>query len=330
MELLNDTRFPAGIFRTVIDEERIAASVLARVTYDWVDGLLTPSTEQAWGVSAPPWESPYGAMDSDEVFYKGGVDLFIFGQAYAPAEQETTQVEVTLEVGPFQRRAIVFGDRVWERRDNSLVPSAPKPFKTIPLTMAHSFGGKDQWDGLDVPFMDNPDGKGFYLEEESALGHALPNIENAEALISRWDDRPEPVGFTTCPIHCMLRVRNGIELDEDGQLRKLRPVLFNAAYPRMIVEQLSPGDTVRLGGLTAFGPFAFRIPQTELYTRLQFDNEKIERPLAIDQVGIEVEKQRVFVAYRYPFRYIIYPLQKRSCELFIKAAPTLEPGGLPS
>lgn len=329
MELLNDTLFPAGLFRTVIDEHRIAASLLARVTYDIQDCSLVPSLDQTWKVSGPPWESEYGPMDSDELFYKWGVDLFVFGHARAPGEHKATEVVVTLKVGGFRRSAIVFGDRVWQSGENGLVPGPPKPFKAIPLTMANAFGGKDKWDGLDVPFGDNPDGKGFYIEKGHAEGNPMPNIEDPENLISQWDQQPEPVGFTPCAVQCGLRLRNAIDVDDTGLLKSVRPTFFNAAHPRMILERLSPGDEVELSGVTVDEPLIFQIPKTELTVRLEFDAEVIERPLLIDQLGIEVDMRRAFIAYRYPFRYVLYPLQRRRCELSLKNSDAGFVGGAP-
>ena len=37
--------------------------------------------------------------------------------------------------------------------------------------------------------------------------------------------------------------------------------------------------------------------------------------LAVDQIGIEPDENRVFLAWRYPFRYKLIPLQKRACIL---------------
>ena len=180
MELENRTPFPARLFRTVLDEDRFAASLLVRVTYDLVDGRLVPADEQAWPISAEPWASDYGPMDSDEVFHKGGVDLLVFGHARPPNGRPSAEVEVSVEVGDFRYRVIVHGNRVWERRGRALVPGPAEPFREVALTPANAYGGKGSWDGLDVPFVDNPDGKGFYLDEESAEGQPLPNIEDPE------------------------------------------------------------------------------------------------------------------------------------------------------
>jgi hypothetical protein len=88
----------------------------------------------------------------------------------------------------------------------------------------------------------------------------------------------------------------------------------------MVVERVRPGDVCRLTGLCEEGPLAFSIPDLELRTRLTFDPEVVERRLEIDQVGVEVDQRRVFITYRYPFRYVLYPLQRRLAELLQPAS----------
>lgn len=114
------------------------------------------------------------------------------------------------------------------------------------------------------------------------------------------------------------RVLNGFRFAADGKVEDLLPTLFNAAFPSMILKNLGDGESVCLHGVSETGPVRFSIPSSGLIVRLQFDDEVIERELAVDQLGIEVDKSRVFIAYRYPFRYILYPLQRRSCELRVK------------
>lgn len=325
MELVNTTPYPAQIFRTVIDQERIAASVLARLTFDIVGGSLSPSSTQSWPVSGLPWDSPYGPMDGDEVFWRGGVDVFLFGHARSPGVQPVSRMQVHVGVGAWQYSLLVIGDRRWQRRRDALVPSDPVPFTEMPLTLEHAFGGKDEWDGLAVGYPANDRGKGFVVEEEHAEGAALPNLEDPDAPITAWNDQPDPVGVGPCPITCPLRMRNGMVLDDEGHLLEIRPHLFNAAFPRMIVDQVQPGDKVWVDGVHPQGRLTFRLPDVAPRVRLKFGDEVIDRTLAIDQIGIEADEGRVFVAYRYPFRYVIHPLQRRHCELFRHDAPL--PGG---
>ncbi len=320
MELENLINVPAALFRSVIDENRFAAAVVARVTFDLAATDAGPAAQQPWIVSAAPWKNEHGQMDGDEVFYRGGVDIFLFGKAWAP-HRGATESSVVVELGEFRRTTLVFGDRAWVRSARGLVPTGPVPFSSIPLTLAHAFGGKDQWDGLDIPYPDNPEGRGYATEEKNAEGKRLPNLEHPARRIARWDDRPDPVGFGMCPMTCGLRLRNGIVVGEDKQIRDLKPTLFNSAFPDMIVPRVAAGDQVRVSGVLQTGqPLLFRIPAFDLRVQLRFGSEIIERPMAIDQVGIESEYGRFFITYRYPFRYVMYPLQKRACALLMGPA----------
>jgi hypothetical protein len=322
MDLDNRTTYPAYLFRAGIDERRLAASVAVRVTYDIVEGRLEPAKEQPWKFSPGPWDGPYGPMDGDEVFYRGGVDVLVFGHAHAPGGRSVTTHDVVVEVGPLVRRTRVFGDRVWEKRwTGRFSSSAPAPYTRMPLDLAHAYGGKDKWDGLDVPYSNNPDGKGFVTVAERVAGTQLPNLEDPEHLITTWEDRPEPVGFGCCPTTSGLRLRNSVELNDRAALSKLKPTYFNSAFPRMIVPALPAGSPVRLSGVLADGPLEFSIPDHRLAVRMAFGEERAECPLRIDQLGIEADVRRVFITWRYPFRYVLLPLQKRSCVLVEQPTP---------
>lgn len=316
MDLTNHTRFPAGIARMVIgQDDRIAASVLVRVTYDVRGGELTPSDEQPWIFSNAPWESPKGWMDSDLVFYKGGVDVFLFGHAVSEGGRPTSQVDVEIRVGAsFQRLVRVTGPRVWYRGLGSLVPTPAGRFEALALTLGNAFGGRDTWDGLEIPWQENPDGMGFYASEENAVDKPLPYIEEPSALIAKWDDRPPTAGLGPLPIGSPLRSKQGFVLDDQNR-PKITPRFFNSAFAPMICPAVKSGERAAVAGVSADGLLAFTIPEIPFFVRLRFDSEQHELPLAIDQIGIEASDRRVFIAYRCPFRYIVVPLQIRECHL---------------
>jgi len=315
VELTNHTAYPAGIARQLCGEDRIAASVLTRVTYDLRDGRLRPAEQQPWIVSHTPWDGPRGPMESDLVFYKGGVDVFVFGRAAPLGGKPTTEMEVELCIGQdFRRKVRVTGPRVWYRRMGSLAPTAPRPFTSLPLTMRYAFGGADAWDGLQIPYPDNPEGTGFYLSEESAIDKPLPCVEEPDQLITKWDDRPAPAGLVPYPPMSPLRAKHGLLMTQKGEA-KLTARFFNTAYPPMIAERVNLGDAVSLDGVSERGPVRFTLPRHAFYTRLRFGAEVHALDLAIDQVGVEVDEQRVFIAYRSPFRYTVRELEARSCEL---------------
>ncbi|PAY21510.1 hypothetical protein CKO51_00100 [Rhodopirellula sp. SM50] len=327
MQLENSTRFPALLFRGAIDEDRFCASVTCRATYDLTTDGLVLSEEQPWVVSAEPWEGPHGGpMDSDEVFYRGGVDVLVFGQACSLGN-DATRGQVVVRVGDsFQSAVAVFGDRVWVEREGELVPGPPQTFQSMPLELSRAYGGKDVWDELDIPFADNPDGRGYYLSRDSAVGSPLPNLEDPANPVKNWEDQPEPVATGTVPMAFGPKLKRFMVIDEvTGEMKKLDPRFFNSAFPNLIVDSVRPGDPVAVEGIFPHGSIAFQVPDLDLEVMLQFDDEEIVAPLQIDQIGIECERKRVFIGWRYPFRYRFYPLQKRRCVLRSRQQDVREP-----
>jgi hypothetical protein len=321
MELDNKTPYPAHFYRTALADDTFAASVLVRVTFDVTKGGVTPSDEQLWITSRVPWKSPQGEMEGDEVYYREGCDVLLFGNARPPGGKPARESEVRVTLGDFTRSVRVFGDRVWTGEIGDLRPSEPAPFEAIPLTLAHAFGGKASWDGLDVSHPDNPAGKGFYLEEEEARGGPLPNLEEPDQRIARWTDRPEPAGVGICRMPFGPRLRRGTTFDDKGELRKVHAALFNAAFPRMIAPRALPGMRVAVAGVRADGPLEITVPDLAFEARLRFGNDVHDEPLAIDQIGIEVEEARLFVSYRYAFRYVMTPGRPRSCVVTARRGP---------
>ncbi len=319
MQLINKTPYPAKLFRTSIDDHRLAASLVVRVTYEWKNDRFEPADEQDWIVSAGAWETPYGLMPGDELFFRGGVDLFLLGRAQPRKGEVAASLDVEIEVGAFRYAVRVFGDRVWQRTRSGLVASAPRPIASVPLTLQHAFGGKGKWDGLDVPYAPNPAGKGFYIDEDSAEGGALPNIEDPRSLIVKWDDRPMPVGMGVCPMEFPGRM---LELvNPETQQWEFSEKLFNAAFPGMVAPKVAPGNIIIVRGVSPTGQIKLPVPNWQFQVRLTFDEEVVEKVLSIDQVGLEFEKRRVFVSYRYPFRYGMQRMQRRSCTLTSLGCP---------
>lgn len=318
MELDNHTTCPAVLWRTIIDDDRIAAALVARITYHLADGQLALAEDQAWDISTAEWESPIGTLPPEDCFIRGGVDIIILGCARAPASQPATKVEVRVTLGDFTGGVDVYGERKWYRsrgRKSELTATPPEPFVELPLTIEYAFGGKQPWDGLEVPHTGNPDGMGWYFEEEAAEGQPLPRIEDPRAPITAWSDTPDAVGVGFCPRAFGPRVLRSTEFDDRGMLTQLRPTFFNDAFPDMVAPVPPAGASCSVSGVCADGDMTFRLPDPPLMTRIRIGETEIERALQIDQLGIEPDLDRVFITYRYPFRYAVVPLEPRSCEL---------------
>lgn len=312
MELINHTPYSSLIFRTALPKDRLAAAVMVRVTYDLRDGEAIPSTQQLLPLSEKIRQTEFGPIESDLVYRKGGVDIHVFGHAIAPHLQPVKRMEVRVKVGhQLNYRVMVIGDRYWEKNGVGLKISEPERFTKMPLSVYNSYGGNAKWDGLDIPFPGNPYGKGFCWEKEAIDGTPLPNLENPTQPVQRWNDRPDPVGLAQCPMSG-LRMKGNVE-HEGTKITKISPRIFNAAFPGMIADVVSPGDKVEIKGVKPSGVFAFKVPHHGLLTRISLGAITEERPLKIDQIGIFPALNKVFISYRYPFRYVFKELQKREC-----------------
>ena len=112
------------------------------------------------------------------------------------------------------------------------------------------------------------------------------------------------------------RLRAGYDADpQTGQITRIRPQLFNAAFPELVVPQVKPGERVTVRGVDPRGPLSFRVPTSPLRFTLRLGDEIVQSSLNVDQIGIETKPRRIFIAYRYAFRYRLNPLQLRSCVL---------------
>lgn len=240
----------------------------------------------------------------------------VFGQAWAAKGRPAIAVPVRVRCGrSFDHEIAVIGDRVWRRSGRELLPTKPVPFVSMPLTLAQAFGGTCTWDGMEVPFPDNPEGKGYCIERDQVEGKPLPNVEDRRRLITSWEDRPDPVGVGLCPAAFGPRLRETVTFDERGVITKLEPRFFSSAFPRMVAPAVAPGDAVSVEGVSPDGPLAFTVPALPLVMNLRVGGARLDQRLAVDQLGVQVARRRVFITYRSPFRYVLKPRQERSCVL---------------
>jgi hypothetical protein len=318
-------------------------AVIARPTFRIEEERLVPTPETPWPIDAAPVETPHGTLPADTPFLSGGIDLFVMGNAYAPGGHSATEVRVDIRVGStFQRSIRVVGDRVWraaadagpQRGPTRLEASPPAPFVSMPLTYDRAFGGKARTDTHEYAYPANPLGRGFYLTAESAAGNPLPNIEDAAAPIRSVEDRPEPIGTAPYPIEGSLRPLNALELDVDHAhplnttIRRIKPLFFNSAHPRMIIppaDSPRPGEPVEVTNLRPSGALRFALPMLALHAHVQLEDRQYIFPLHLDQIGILGEENRVFLSYRVAFKYRVVPLERRRTTLYKGAAPARIP-----
>ncbi len=311
MDLVNNTSFPHLLFRTSKEvKDSIAASINVRVSYDIYNGKLKVSSQQDWPISASPIKTEFGTLAGDFIYKRGGVDLFIFGKAIAPDLIPTRKMFVSVFIkNKINHTLLIFGNRYWESGILGLSISTPEPFIEMPLTLENAFGGYDEWDGLQIPCPSNPFGKGFIWEKETAKGKALPNIENPNKQITNWKDKPSPTGVVPTTF-CEDRLMKSSNPNEKIE-KFINPVFYNTAFYPMIASEIIPTEIIEITGVTAKGSYPIEIPAPPVTVNLQFGENHFNRQFYIDQIGIEPQKNKAFITYKYAFNYAIRPHEHR-------------------
>ena len=318
MELINNTPYPALMFKTGLENDKFAMSVAVRITYDIAeDGNAIVSQNQDWKLSRQIWQSEYGTMESDDVFRRGGVDIFILGSAKAPNTVPVHSMEVLVKHNNKTiNKVVVFGDRFWTKSFLGMEISTPKPFTEMPVTLANAYGGEADWDGVKIPFGNNPQGKGYHYAKEDYVGKALPNVEDPNRLIRKYTDQPDPVGVACLPQLCEIHMRNNVFFDKEGQIEKLDPKFFNTAFPSMIVDKIKDGDSITVTGMS-HKPLLLKVPTQKISMKTTLGEKEIVNEMYVEQIAIITDRNQAFITYRCPVNFTLIPMEIRTCTISI-------------
>lgn len=358
MKLINSTVYPAKLMKNISPTpRRMMSCIIVRALYDvMADGKLVPATEQNWPVDAEPCETPFGPRAGDKPFYTAGIDVLLGGRVYQPNREVKGRLDVEIEIGrTFRRRLAIFGDRRWLRaKDGSLGPSAPEVFGSMRLSDTLTFGGTAKTtDGHQAPYGPNPRGRGYFLDEPSAEGQPLPNIEDPNQLLTRFDDRPIPPGIGYYPEMGALRPMAAIDhpglagvmrqmkaqsaempqvpADTSVGLDNLTPMLFNQAHPNMVIpaeKSPKPGDLVRIShGRKDGTDLMFVLPNAGFHLHVQLEDREKVVPLFLDQIGIIAGDARVLLSHRVIIDYRLVRHERRVCSLYEGPVPDEIPAG---
>ena len=330
MELHNTTELPAKVLKTVFGEHWMLAAVIARPVFRIVGDQLEHDREASWPIQMGPHETPCGEFPGDVPFLTGGVDVWVAGHVRTAGDAPARQVDLELKVGErFTRRARLFGERIWERRDDQLVASTPQPFQAISLGWESAYGGTALAAEGALDWPDNPQGRGFYLSEEQAEGGPLAPMEDPEHPVTAWDQQPAPFGFAPYPRSGMARATAAADVDQTaGTLRRIRPIAFNAAHPSMVIparDAPQAGDTVSLFHLGSDHGLRFRLPGLSLHTHVRLAQRHGLVPMHLDQIGIVADEARVVLSFRGVFRYRLRKQERRRATLHVGPAPACVP-----
>jgi hypothetical protein len=320
MELVNRTAVPAACaIGDGWDDDHQVGMVTAKATFVYEPtGELTLDTQSPLPLFGADEATRFGLIPRDDLAREGDdFEVIFLGCAHAPRGQTVASMEVCLAVGEVSRRLAVFGDRRWT--DDG--PTAPAPFRAMPLSWPHAFGGAcavlvDRDAPVIVTDPRNPAGKGFdpgpqaralgdfmrcppgYPALDAALD--LPNVERLDQLVRRRDDAPEPASWATLPLSSAAQARRMIDLERTQAEGRavLTEQRFHRAVPEWVIARPTDGAEVALRGLDPAGEVRFALPTLAVRADFDVGGARTTVALAPQMMVIFGEKRTVTVTYR--------------------------------
>ena len=313
MKLENGTPLAAELFSGSTEETEIGCALLLKATYEIRDGgALELAKDAPWPIHLEPLATPYGTFPGEVANRKPKTDLIVLGKAKAPRGEAVRQMTVSVSLGSFRHSLAILGDRTWERTAAGLRPTEPRPFREVPITWPNAYGGKVASPTFEIPNTDNPDGKGFFLEERDAEGVSLPNVEDPNALIRSPKDVPRPVGWAPYPL------AGGVRMEKlrgpDGGPRPYEEVehwVMGWAHPDLIVETPAVGTRLEVQGLTAEGTLSTTVPACPARASLVLDEAESRLVPRLDTLIVQAEERRLVVRWRAAAKFEMRPREIR-------------------
>lgn len=312
--LNNQTPFAAE--RTWVRDKNGAEVWLVAVkgTFDILpDGTTVPAEKQEDVVMAPEFSGDPNSSslfnDTDLPHKKLATDVLLQGHAYAPEGKPVTELLVGFKLASIQKILRVTGDRFWQDSLGGVQISEPKPFEKMPLVYERAFGGMDlndpdeskhDWD------VRNPAGCGFATKAEYLIGKPVPNIEDPNALLTNWKQRPIPVGFGPIAGHWHPRVRLAGTYDENWEKTRqpLLPEDFDERYyqsapkDQQVAGFLKGEEAIQMVNLTPGGKFQFRLPRIFLgFTTHFFDGTSENHRAVLHTVILKPDLPQVVMVW---------------------------------
>jgi len=322
LDFENKSGLAARLFFGALNENTNGAWVVARGTYRLSDDNLgLDLADEPWPVFTTPLETEFGVFPPDDYPFRSKVELIVVGTA--TSAKPVRSLEVSVRAGKFSHRLVVFGDRRWLRgQDGKLVPSEPQPFVEMKLGLDNAFGGTSEYGGDPLPHPLNPKGKGFYASEELAVGQPLPNVEQPDALVTKWSDQP-PVA-TWAPVdngplwQMAARIAAHHRANTEAITQPMveawgRKTFPTASPPALHLDELKPFEpiAVDLGG----DKFQFPAPNIRLPLRVKVGKRKLTKPLSLSGIWIFAPKRLVVITWLGKVRYDLVPKERRSAVL---------------
>lgn len=301
MILINETQFEAHLCRTMLSDDVILGTIVAKGTYAILDDGRPELTRKQHPVVLGNTKIAGVAFPPDSGYGKEGVDVLAVASAFAPNGRPTPAMIAGMTVGDHYLGLAVIGDRRWQKRWSGYVATDPVPFLEMPITWDRAYGGCAKVGGNELPFTDNMTGKGYLLDASTADGVELPNIEDPACLIREPDDRPRPVSFCPLPSGTSYAADALEDVDEDGG--GLTRALYNVAVPAHRLPQYPSGAALRLHNLTPEASPDYRLPLDAVVAEVTIGIARYEFAGQVDTLLVMPTQREIILTHRIVFRY---------------------------
>lgn len=313
MELQNETALQAHLFSGPAGDVELGCALIVKGTWDIGPDGLRPAAQAPWPIHLEPLATPWGTFPAECPNRKPRVDLIVLGHARAPGPAPVASRSVSVSLGGFRHELVVFGDRRWESGALGIRATEPLPFHEKPITWANAYGGTVTNEFGELPWADNPEGKGIVFEGDDADGIALPNVEDPRGLVRSPDDHPRVAGWGPYPSRGGLRLAN--VLDAAGHLRpaaEVEPLLANWAHPDLMLGPVEAGETLTVTGVTERDAVVAQVPQCPFRATLRSGPEERELSPRLDTLIVETDTMRLVVRWRAAATLALRPREKRT------------------
>ena len=326
MDIVNATGFSADLARAILPyRDLMLATVVVKCGFEVSPAGEVSAVADPMAVEEGDVVTPYGTNRRRRGARQAGL-RFRGDGVRAPAPRRPRRDRARRPAPRRGSRAALARLRgpALEEDRGRLRGSPPEPFTEMILGYDKAYGGKAIWHRRQkAACYENPDGKGFVVREEDVDGLPLPNLEDADCLISSWQDRPTPAGLAPLPRLSSLRGARGYRVDLDAGTTAVEPLAFCFSHPGMMLPAYPAGAPFELIGMGFCERMAFTVPPIHLSVQLRLGAREHALPLVPDTLVVFPDHARFFVVARRAFVYQFIPERLRS--ITVRAAPPAAP-----
>ena len=267
--------------------------------------------------------TPLGTIDGDIVPLKPGCDLALLGHARSPRADRPVERQSVDPGGRFL--ACSFGVRRSRlgRPDGRPPSHRAGPIQCYPVDL-RSRVRRQRGDGggQGGPVSAEPRRPWVCSSARERGGNAPPKFEEADQVVTSWEQAPLPGGTGPLPRASSLRLEaGGFGVDLEKELVQLSPAAFSFAHPRMRLVAYPGGATVLVTGVLHDGPWRFTLPGMEFSAALLLGDARYDLPLAVDTLCLFPDYRRFYVVARRAFVYQFLPQRSRQLTVYRGATP---------